>query len=71
VGLRKRGDASWADRCQAFLKQRGILVASRFGALRVAPYVHNTHAHVQSLIDAVADFEAFESETAGQASKQS
>ena len=59
-GVDRAGDATWADRCSAFLKTHGVIVASRFGKLRVAPHVYNTESEVRMLCDLLARFEASE-----------
>ena len=59
-GVDRPGDAAWADRCSHFLKARGVVVASRFGKLRVAPHVYNTRDEVQLLCDLLVAFEVSE-----------
>ena len=56
VGVSKRGDPDWSERCSAFLKANGVIVASRFGKLRVAPHVYNTPQEVELLCDLLAQF---------------
>ena len=59
-GVDRPGDATWADRCSAFLEAHGVIVASRFGKLRVAPHVYNTESEVKMLCELLARFEASE-----------
>ena len=56
VGVSKVGDREWSDRCSSFLKSKGVIVASRFGKLRVAPHIYNTSEEVDLLCDLLAEF---------------
>ena len=59
-GVDKIGDLEWSDRCSSFLKRNGMIVASRFGKLRVAPHVYNTDAEIEQLCTLLVAFEALE-----------
>ena len=64
VGVSKRGDPTWSERCSSFLKANGVIVASRFGKLRVAPHVYNTPQEVELLCDLLTKFVASEKPSA-------
>ena len=51
IGISKKNDPEWSDRCSCFLKRNGIIIASRFGHLRAAPGVYNTEAEVEIFCD--------------------
>ena len=64
-GVDRCGDETWADRCSKFLASKGIIVASRFGKLRVAPHVYNTSNEIQQLCTLLTVFEAMEGRREG------
>mmetsp|Transcript_41187 Transcript_41187/g.101659 ORF Transcript_41187/g.101659 Transcript_41187/m.101659 type:complete len:372 (+) Transcript_41187:160-1275(+) len=43
----------WAEQTAWALKAQGVLVAGRFGALRVAPHVYNSDADIDALVSAL------------------
>lgn len=56
IGISKKNDPEWSDRCSCFLKRNGIIIASRFGHLRAAPGVYNTEAEVEIFCDLLSKF---------------
>ena len=64
-GVDRCGDETWADRCSTFLASKGIIVASRFGKLRVAPHVYNTSNEIQQLCTLLMAFEVMEGRRKG------
>ena len=56
IGISRQDDPSWSDRCSAFLKEQGIIIASRFGKLRVAPHVYNTEKDISLFCGLLSDF---------------
>ena len=62
-GIDKAGDTTWADRCSAFLKKKGVIVASRFGKLRVAPHLYNTEEEIEKLCTLLTMFERTEAQS--------
>ena len=56
VGISRRGDKTWSDRCSSFLKENGVIVASRFGKLRVAPHVYNSEKDIDFFCSLLSKF---------------
>jgi selenocysteine lyase/cysteine desulfurase len=56
VGISKKHDSEWADRCSTFLKSRGVIIASRFGKLRVAPHLYNTQQEIHLFCTLLKEF---------------
>ena len=56
LGISALNDPEWSDRCSSYLKSKGIIIASRFGHLRVAPHVYNTPVEISTFCSVLKEF---------------
>lgn len=58
LGISHPSDAKWAEGCAAFLQANGVVIASRFGRLRVALHVYNTMEDAERLCSLLEQYQA-------------